>query len=80
MSTFFGWCIARTQYIPEYVVFYKNKGSLWRFLWLCEELSGGYLEGEWLRRISGGYLQDIIVQVSWSFLEREILEFVLMID
>ena len=27
-------------------------------LWLCEELSGGYLEGVWLWRISGGYLQE----------------------
>ena len=51
----------------EVVWLWKIRGGYLDILCLCEELSGGYL-------------QDIIRQVSWSFLEREILEFVLMMD
>ena len=70
----------RNQYIPELGLFYKN----WGFYLEgadCEELSGGYLETVWLcEELVGGYSQDFIRQVSWSFLERAILEFVLMMD
>ncbi len=47
--------------------YFKNLRGYLETVCLCEELSGGFL-------------QDIIRQVSWSFLERGIIEFVLMMD
>ena len=48
---------------------YTVWGFTWRFLWLCEELSGGYLELVWLWRIKWWLLtrDDGVVMVVYLF-------------
>ena len=47
-------------------------GGYLETVWLCEELVGGYLEGEWLWRISGSYLEVLCLceELSVSYLQE----------